>query len=195
MRQFLPLAKSIFLISIIRTGRWSRPSFTSQGPLYLGALLGVLGYPELPISILDLVEPCDDFLPFWFCTNLGSVFSFDLTLLKSLLPPQPVQSIGKLCASSHHIIIKNNIDLKTRWSSGRNQKQACSRRFAFQKQSEGCAGGHPWSPLDSGLQLCLLLVVCWPLLTFSALSRYFFSSNMRGTTVWLTIGSDLKMKR
>ena len=87
MRQFLPLAKSIFLISIIRTGRWSRPSFTSQGPLYLGALLGVLGYPELPISILDLVEPCDDFLPFWFCTNLGSVFSFDLTLLKSLLPP------------------------------------------------------------------------------------------------------------
>ena len=33
VRQFLPLAKSIFLISIIRTGRWSRPSFTSQGPL------------------------------------------------------------------------------------------------------------------------------------------------------------------
>ena len=33
MRQFLPLAKYIFLISIIRTGRLNRPSFTSKGPL------------------------------------------------------------------------------------------------------------------------------------------------------------------
>ena len=33
MRQFLPLAKSILLMSIIRTGQWNRPSFTSQGPL------------------------------------------------------------------------------------------------------------------------------------------------------------------
>ena len=33
MRQFLPLAKSILLMSIIRSGRWNRPSFTSQGPL------------------------------------------------------------------------------------------------------------------------------------------------------------------